>query len=103
MRNKTFHDNCELCFDKALNKYDNVIAIGDLNFNILKSACSQPLLNICDLFDLQNVVTKPTCFPRNSAPSLLDVILTNKRKLISNICNFSCGLSDVHNIIGFFS
>ena len=43
---------------------------------------------------------KPTCFTNIGKPSLIDVILTNKPEESLKTCNFSTGVSDVHNLIG---
>ena len=65
-----------------------------------KTKC-QPLLDICDIFDLKNLINEPTCFTVNNKPSLLDVIPTNacNTEKISKTVNFSSGLSDFHNMI----
>ena len=60
---------------------------------------SQPLINICDTFNLDNIVKQPTCFMKNQTPSLIDVILTNSKTLLCNTANFNCGLSDCHHMI----
>ena len=99
LNNNIFQENCDLTLDKAFNKYDNIMIIGDLNFNMLEKTNSQCLYNVCDIFGLDNIIDTPTCFPSNSKPTLLDVILTNKKDLTCKTCNFNCGLSDVHNFI----
>ena len=51
---------------------------------------------------MKNLIKKPTCYTSKNKPSLVDVILTNSEPLVSKIdgtCNFSSGLSDVHNVI----
>ena len=50
-------------------------------------------------FDLTNLMKNPTCFCKDANPSLVDVILINKPTSCGKICNFDCGISDVHNII----
>ena len=40
-------------------------------------------------------------FTSRNKPSLLDVILVNHASFIGKTFNFNCGLSDVHNLIGF--
>ncbi|XP_062612802.1 uncharacterized protein LOC134274545, partial [Saccostrea cucullata] len=71
-----------------------------MNFDLLDKDKGAPLLDICDIFDFTNLVKGPTCFTRIAKPSLLDVCLTKDDTKINKICNFSCGLSDVHNFIG---
>lgn len=56
--------------------------------------------NECDVVNLTHVIDKPTRFTINGKPSLLDVILTNRKSILDNICNFNCGISDVHNAKG---
>jgi hypothetical protein len=36
-----------------------------------------PLVSICDILDLTNLVKRPTCFTKIADPTLNDVILTN--------------------------
>ena len=42
------------------------------------------LKEVCDIFDLTNMVVDPTCF---TSPSLNDVILTNKPNYCMNTNN----------------
>jgi hypothetical protein len=39
--------------------------IGDLNYDMLVSDKSSPLQNVCDIFDLTNLVKIPTCYTKN--------------------------------------
>jgi hypothetical protein len=57
------------------------------------------LKEVCDIFDLTNMVVDPTYFTKGASPSLNDVILTNKSNYCMNTNNYNCGISDVHNII----
>ena len=100
LTNIKFQENFEHAVDKSFSKYDNLMVIGDLNFNMLIDEKCQALNSSCDIFDLVNVIKEPTCFSRDANPTLLDVALTNNRNLICNTCNFDCGLSDCHNFIG---
>ena len=73
--------------------------LGDMNYDMLVSEKSSALTNMCDIFYLHNLVKKnPTCFTKQAAPSLNDVILTNTPKQCMNILNFNCGISDAHNV-----
>ena len=87
--------------DKVTCNYDNFLILGDLNFDFLNDDKCIALKNMCDIFDLTNLIKTPTCFTKDATPSLVDVILTNKPNLCGDLCNFDCGLSDVHNLIGF--
>ena len=73
--------------------------IGDLNYDMLVPNKSSPLQNVCDIFDLTDLVKSPTCYTKNSNPSLNDVILTNMTNNCMNVTNFNCGISDVHDLI----
>jgi hypothetical protein len=68
-------------FDNCIVKYENYIVLGDLNFDMLNQSKCQSLHDICDIFDLSQIVKEPTCFMENSTPSLVDVILTNKKTM----------------------
>ena len=82
--------------DSILISHEDFAFIGDMNCCPSKSDTIQ---NICDLYDLNNLIKDPTCF-KGSNPSILDVILvTNPRRYISTL-NVRCYLSDFHNIIG---
>jgi hypothetical protein len=58
----------------------------------------------CALFLIMETYSKKLhALHKNTLPSLIDVILTNKPKFYSKCINFviNCGLSDYHNIISF--
>ena len=95
-----FFNDCSLTMERISANFDSYIFLGDLNFDMLcNRKKNETLVNICDLFNLQNVIKTPSCFTANGKPSLLDAILTNNSESISKTCNFSPGLSDVHNMI----
>ena len=61
---------------KALCKYENLIVIGDFKIDIkISSSERDSLENICDLFNLANLVHSETCFMKKSK-SIIDLILT---------------------------
>lgn len=99
MSETSFSDDIHPTLDKITTKYDNINIIGDLNFDMSRDDKNFQLVNLCDVFNLANIVKQPTCFRPGSVPSLIDVFLTNKSDLCANHCNFNCGLSDMHNII----
>ena len=99
MNNQNFESDLTKYLDKMFINYDNIICIGDLNYDLLIKEKSKPLTNICDNFNLQCMVKEPTCFTKNQTPTLIDVILTNSKTLLCNTVNFNCGLSDCHNMI----
>ena len=46
--------------------------------NYLHAEKGNALKNVCDIFDLTNLIKNPTCFCKDANPSFVDVILTNK-------------------------
>ena len=71
-------------FDKTTTKYENFLILGDLNYDMLVNEKCTALKEVCDIFDLTNMVVDPTCF---TSPSLNDVILTNKPNYCMNTNN----------------
>ena len=55
-----------------------------------------------DVYDMFNIVDKPTCF-KTENNTLLDVILTSNKKRIASTLNVNTGISDFHNLIAFSS
>ena len=73
--------------------------IGDLNYDFLDEKRCAPLVSVCDILDLTNLVKRPTCFTKIADPTLNDVILTISPNNCMNVLNFNCGISDDHNLI----
>ena len=89
---KAFKYFCESIYDH----YDHVIIMGDLNFNMLST---NVLSELCPVFNLHNLITKPTCF-KSESPTLIDVMLVSKRKKFVHSFSADTGISDYHNLIG---
>ena len=87
-----FEEMCEEIF----NQYENVIIIGDLNFNMLNT---NTLSQICPTFNLTNLIKDPTCY-KSSEPTLIDVMLVSKRRKYIKGFSLDTGISDFHNLIG---
>ena len=85
--------------DKISVKYDSFFMLGDLNFDLANKDKCKPLIDLCDIFDMENIIKGKTCFPKQGNASQIDVVLTNDPDKIAKHCNFNCGVSDVHNII----
>ena len=79
--------------------FDNIIVIGDLNYDLTVPSRSKALKSVCDVFDLSSLVKKATCFTKTAPPSLIDVILTNRPTLLCHVTNVACGIIDWHNLI----
>ena len=100
MDNKIFTDLFTRGTDLISTKFDNVLTLGDLNYDCLDRTRGSTLLDLCDIFDFKNIIKTATCFMKNCQPSLVDVILTNQSRLCFGALNFGCGISDWHNMIG---
>ena len=59
----------------------------------------KPIDSLIETFNLTNLVQNPTCFTKNSTPSLIDVILTNSSNLLCNTKVVNCSISDCHSMI----
>ena len=59
-----FFNEIYVTLNKILGKYDNILPAGDLNIDELKpsSDLSNHLPDANDVFNLENLVKKPTCF-----------------------------------------
>ena len=99
MSNNDFSQNFIKCIDRCMTFYDNYIVIGDLNYDLLCEKKGKTLFDLMELFDLQNLVKEATCFMKNCKESLLDVILTNNKKLCMKTLNFNTGISGCHNMV----
>ena len=99
MRDSEFSQEFTNNLDKCITLFDRYMVIGDLNYDLLNETKGKPLANIMELFDLTNLIQKPTCFMKDCKPSLLDVILTNSKSLCMKTLNFGTGISDWHKMI----
>ena len=89
---KTFNEICE----KMCDSYENIIVIGDLNFNMMKE---NMLSHIIPAFSLENIIKEATCF-KSSQASIIDVMLVTKRRKFIQTFSVNTGISDFHNLIG---
>ena len=89
-----FLGNLGPILDKYMCKFENFILLGDFNSEMLEVS----MKNFCEIYNLKNIVTGPTCFKNPLNPSSIDVILTNKSKSFLNNINVETGLSDFHRM-----
>ena len=89
-----------MTFNKALNKYDNLLLARDLNINILRptSDSYNHLSDLNETFSLTNLVTDSTCFKSNKS-TLIDLMLSNQPKSFYKSHSSVTGLSDCHKLI----
>ena len=81
MKNNDFLEYVTKSLDKCFVSYENIIIFGDLNFDMLCAEKSQILNDICDIFNLSQLAKGSTCFKKGCNPSLVDVIITNKKNM----------------------
>ena len=74
-----FFNEIYITLNKILSKYDNILLAGDLNIDQFKTSSdsSNHLSDAKDVFDLKNLLKKPTSF-KSQDGTLLDLMLINK-------------------------
>ncbi len=99
--NNIFIEKLSKVYDQILNKGKEIILFGDFNIDML---CKENILqnNLCDIYDLYNIVTSPTCFKKVEGSLVDPVIVRNKHRFYCHI-NLPCGYSDHHNMIGLIT
>ena len=98
-----FFDNQHFTLEKAWMKSSNIFLLGDLNCDLLgarertdlidNNHKTRKLLNLLDLFSMQNVVNEPTRVTP-STQSLIDLNVTTKVNLVGKFRALPLGLSD---------
>ena len=81
--------------DANMNNYENLILIGD--FNAVNS--DLPLTEFCEMYKLKNLITDPTRYKNPNNPSIINVILTNRKISFQYSKTIETGLSDHHKMI----
>ena len=81
--------------DKCMVNYDNIIILED--FNVISS--EDIMKDFCEMYNLHNLVTEPTCFKNANNPSSIDVILTNRKRCFHDSVTIETGLSDHHKML----
>ena len=97
---ETFLSDLFSAVNRALDSYDNIIIMGDINIDTHDKADPgfEKLMSFCDVFDLTNIVKSKTCFIKNHSSSI-DVILTNRPRSFQKTSVFETGLSDYHSLV----
>ena len=97
---KLFFDEINLTLSKAISKYGNIVLAGDLNVNMDIPAKDTKgyLSDLCDIFDLTNLINKITCHQSKDGSSL-DVILTNRPRSFQKTAIVETGTSDWHSMV----
>ena len=82
--------------DAILQTYDDFVFLGDMNCCPTKS---NVIKDLCDLYDLKNLIKDPTCH-KGATSTLLDNILVSNHRRYTGALNANFNLSDCHNLIG---
>ena len=63
----TFFAELTISLSKAVNKFENLIIMSDFNVDIAEEDCSgfHKLEELCDTFNLPNLVKSETCYTNN--------------------------------------
>ena len=96
VKNEVFKSKIANIVDKNILICDDFTLIGDMNCCPRKS---KTIADICDLYDLSNLIKQPTCH-KGEVPTILDVILVSNKKRYAGVLNTPCNISDFHHIIG---
>ena len=94
---KTFLEDTNLSLSTTVKEYDNIMLIGHLNLNT-KSKNNSYYSDLCDTFDMTNLIKANTCF-KSSNQTSIDVTLTNRPRSFQKSGVITTGLSDCHKMI----
>jgi exonuclease III len=96
--NDLFLDKLKYVYEGLVSKAKEIILLGDINIDMLETG--NDLSNkLCDVYDLENLISDPTCF-KNPEGTLLDPILVRNAKRFRDPINVFCGYSDWHHMVG---
>ena len=89
--------NLQNSIDRAINTYDNVVSMGDININTQdhQSQGINKLFEFCDIFGLQNLMKSST----KTSSTMIDVILTNRERSFRHSKTVETGISDFHKLV----
>ncbi len=75
IKDPQFEELMSQLIDDIIMNYDKYVIMGDVNFVMLsRNNDENSVSNICNLYQLENVITLPTCF-KTPRGALVDVIL----------------------------
>ena len=87
-------ENISKLLDFYLSKYDNILVLGDFNYEETANSMNDFLCT----YNLKTLVEKPTCFKNVNNPSIIDLIL-NKNKSFYRTDVLETELSDFHKLV----
>ena len=68
--------------DNYSSKYGNFILLGNLN----SESAESPVRDFCQIYGYKNLIKHNTCFENLEKPSCIDLIITNRTKMLSKFC-----------------
>ena len=74
--------------DKFSHAYENILIMDDNN----SDPCNKILQEFCNLYDMKNLVTEPTCYKNYNQPACIDLVFTNRIKHFQNTTTLEHGL-----------
>ena len=74
--------------------YENIILIGDINFEIFDSHME----SFCAIYRLKSLIKEPTCYKTHEKPTCINLILTNSPRQFQATIMLETGLSDFHKM-----
>ena len=89
-----FLSNVGPILDFYMAKYDNFLLLEDFNSEMSDTR----MIDICETYNLNNLINEPTCFKNPQNPSTIDLILTNRPRCFQNSTTIETGLSDFHKL-----
>ena len=95
-----FSNELNETLSKAVNSYENLIIIGDLNIGVsdpVKDG-NNYLSDFVDTLSLSNVINRKTCH-KNVSGTTIDIMLTNKPHCFKERSTVVTGLSHFHKMI----
>ena len=75
------------CLDQNIQKYENIILMGDYNAEITNASMQE----FCESYFLENMVKKPTSFKNPAKPTCTDLIIRNKTGMFQNAKTYETG------------
>ena len=98
-----FFNEIYITLNKIIGKYDNFLLAGELNVDEVKTGPDSwnHLPDAKDVFNLRNMVRKPTCF-KSQDGTLIDLMMTNKPRNFLKSQNFEIRLSDCHKLVTIY-
>jgi hypothetical protein len=93
-----FNSHMDALCEKMTSLHDNILIMGDLNFDLSLPEKSRPLQEIMDLFSLSNLIKDPT-YTHANGRSLLDVAVTTNKHSFCDGHAMDIPCSDGHSMI----